>query len=129
MGNTLSNGIFPNLTVLLHHHIAARECQHNCLPRNPRKRKRSCNRRCNCEFMLEEIEQLSDQDFRNMFRMKRTSFDKLYSAIEPLLYTPNYMMACQSSSYCISKLTKLYFTLRQLAGGSYLDICVAYGVS
>jgi hypothetical protein len=114
MGNTLLTGIFPNLTVLLHHHIAPGEC----LPRNPRKRKRSCNRRCNCEFILEEIKQLSDQDFRKMFRMKRSSFYKLYSAIEPLLYAPNNLMACQSSGSCISKLTKLYCTLRWLAGGS-----------
>ena len=125
MGNTLSTGIFPNLTVLLHHHIVAGECR----PENPRKRKRSCNRRRNREFILEEIKQLSDQDFRKMFRMKRSSFDKLYSAIQPLLYTPNNSMACRSSGSCISKLTKLYCTLRWLAGGSYLDICVAYGVS
>ena len=72
---------------------------------------------------------MSDQDFRKMFRMKRSSFYELYSAIEPLLYAPNNLMACQSSGSCISKLTKLYCTLRWLSGGSYLDICVAYGVS
>jgi hypothetical protein len=125
MGNTLLTVILPNLTVVLHHYTVAGES----LPKNPRKRKRSCNWRRNREFILEEIEQLSDQGFRKMFRMKRSSFDKLFSAIEPLLYTPNNLMACRSSGSCISKLAKLYCTLRWLAGGSYLDICVAYGVS
>jgi hypothetical protein len=61
--------------------------------------------------------------------MKRSSFDKLYLAIESLLYTPNNSMARRSSGSSISKLTKLYCTLRWLADGSYLDICIAYGVS
>ncbi len=64
-----------------------------------------------------------------MFRMKRSSFDELYLAIESLLYTPNNSMARRSSGSSISKLTKLYCTLRWLADGSYLDICIAYGVS
>jgi hypothetical protein len=32
---------------------------------------------------------MSDLAFRKMFRMKRSSFDELYLAIESLLYTPN----------------------------------------
>jgi hypothetical protein len=60
MGNTLLTGIFPDLTVLLHHHVLAEE-HLRCDPqKNPRKRKRSCNKRRNHQFMLEEINQLSD---------------------------------------------------------------------
>ncbi len=64
-----------------------------------------------------------------MFRMKRDSFEKLYNTLEPLLYAPNEAMAQRSSGSTVSKKTKLYCTLRWLAGGSNLDICLAYGVS
>jgi hypothetical protein len=101
MGNTLITGIFPNLTVLLNHHMITEEHLRHCSQKNPRKRKRSSNRRHNRQFILYEIDELSDLDFRKMLRMKRKSFNKLYSAVEPLLYTTN----------------------------NYLDICIAYGVS
>jgi hypothetical protein len=61
--------------------------------------------------------------------MNRDSFEKLYQTFEPLLYTPNAAMTCQSSGSIVTKKTKLYCSLRWLAGGSYLDICIAYGVS
>jgi hypothetical protein len=64
-----------------------------------------------------------------MFRMRRDSFEKLYRTLEPLLYTPNAAMARQSSGSIVWKKTKLYCTLRWLAGGAYRDICIAYGVS
>jgi hypothetical protein len=64
-----------------------------------------------------------------MFRMRKNSFEKLYRTLEPLLYTPNAAMVRRSSGSIISKKNKLYCTLRWLAGGSYLDICIAYGVS
>jgi hypothetical protein len=34
-----------------------------------RKRKRSCNRRCNRSFMLDEIDHLTELEFQEMFRM------------------------------------------------------------
>jgi hypothetical protein len=38
-------------------------------------------------------------------------------------------MAQRSLRSTVSKKNKLYCTLRWLAGGSYLDICLACGVS
>jgi hypothetical protein len=64
-----------------------------------------------------------------MFRMKRDRFEKLYNTLEPLPYAPNEAMAQRSLGSMASNKTKLYCTLRKLAGGSYLDICLAYGVS
>ena len=92
MGNTLVTGVFPNLIVLLNHHIITEEHLRHHPQKNPRKRKRSSNRRCNRQFILDEIDELSDADFRKMFSMKRSSFNKLYSAVEPLLCTCNNSM-------------------------------------
>jgi hypothetical protein len=128
MGNKPSTGLFSNLSVLLHHHLLTEEL-HFYQSSGARKRKRTPNRRRNRQFILDEINELSDVDFRKMFRMNRSSFEKLLATIEPLLYTPNVAMARRSSGSTISKQTKLYCTLRWLSGGSYLDICIAYGVS
>jgi hypothetical protein len=84
--------------------------------------------KCNRSFILDEIDHLTELELRKLF-MRRDNFKKLYRNLEPLLYTPNIAMARQSSGSIVSKKTKLYCTLRWLAGGSYLDICVVYGVS
>ena len=41
----------------------------------------------------------------------------------------NEEMAIRSSGSSITNRTKLYVTLRWLAGGSYLDLCFAWGLS
>jgi hypothetical protein len=61
--------------------------------------------------------------------MKRDSFEKLYNTLELQLYAPNEVMAKRSSGSSVSKKTKLYCSLRWLAGGSYLYIYLAFGVS
>jgi hypothetical protein len=90
---------------------------------------RRSNRKCNRSFLLNEIDHLTELGFRKMFRMRSDSFEKLYRTLEPLLYTPNAAMARRSSGSIVLKNSKLYCTLRWLAGGSYLNICIAYGVS
>lgn len=96
MGNKPSTGLFSNLSVLLHHHLLTEEL-HFYQSSGARKRKRTPNRRRNRQFLLDEINELSDVDFRKMFRMNRSSFEKLLATIEPLLYTPNVAMARRSS--------------------------------
>ena len=64
-----------------------------------------------------------------MFRMNRRGFENLLRLISPILHDADEAMATLSSGSKISNRTKLYATLRWLAGGSYLDICFAWGVS
>ena len=127
MGNILATSIWPDTAISLHSLLLLEEQQ--CQGTRSRKRRRRSNRRRNRNFILNEIDNLTELEFRKMFRMRRDSFDKLYRTLEPLLYTPNAAMARRSSGSIVSKKTKLYCTLRWLAGGSYLDICIAYGVS
>lgn len=72
---------------------------------------------------------MNDLEFQKMFRMKRDSFEKLYNTLELQLYASNEAMAKRSSGSTVSKKTKLYCSLRWLAGGSYLYIYLAFGVS
>ena len=127
MGNILSTSIWPDMAISLHSLLLLEEQQ--CHGGRGRKRKRRSNRKHNRGFILHEIDHLTELEFRKMFRMRRNSFEKLYRTLEPLLYTPNAAMARRSSGSIISKKNKLYCTLRWLAGGSYLDIYIAYGVS
>mmetsp|Transcript_27898 Transcript_27898/g.38425 ORF Transcript_27898/g.38425 Transcript_27898/m.38425 type:complete len:142 (-) Transcript_27898:279-704(-) len=63
-----------------------------------------------------------------MFRITRGGFEELLALISPFMHdTDEY--AIYSSGSSISKRTKLYVTLRWLAGGSYLDICFAWGIA
>lgn len=78
---------------------------------------------------LVEMDKLSEEDFSRMFRMSRTGFNGLLTLIEPFLPVTDVGMAELSSGSAISNSTKLAVTLRWLAGGSYLDICFAWGVS
>jgi hypothetical protein len=86
--------------------------EQQCLGTRSRKRKRRSNRKHNRSFILNEIYHLTELELRKMFRMRRDSFEKLYGTLEPLFYTPNAAMARQSSGSIVSKITKLYCTLR-----------------
>lgn len=88
------------------------------------------NRNRNRGYALEEVKHLSEKDFKKMFRMKRLSFRKLLNFITPHMPTEgNQKFAELSSGSPITNETKLYCALRWLAGGSYLDIIFAFGVS
>jgi hypothetical protein len=65
-------------------------------------------KRHNHHCMLRKIDQLSGVDFWKIFRMSRSSFDKIYTTTEPLLFTPNTSMARQSLGSSISKKALLY---------------------
>ncbi len=122
MGNILSTSIWPDMAISLHSLLLLEEWQ--CHGARGRKRKRRSNRKCNRSFILNEIDHLTELEFGKMFRMRRDSFEKLYRTLETLLYTPNAAMSWWSSGSIISKKTKLYCTLRWLAGGSYLTFAL-----
>lgn len=75
---------------------------------------------------MEEMEQLSDVEFKKMFRMTREGFSSLLEILGPFMYEADEEMARRSSGSSISKRMKLFCTLRWLAGGSYLDITFAF---
>jgi hypothetical protein len=62
---------------------------------------------------------LSDRFFRRLYRMARLVFNRLLTALESFDYRNTRP----------SLVAKLSMTLRYLAGGSYLDICVSHGVA
>eukprot|EP01036_Dinobryon_divergens_P029172 gene29172-38236_t len=102
----------------------------NISPPNLRQNRRSSgNRHRNRGFALIEVTHLSDSSFATMFRMSRAGFEELFNLIAPFMHDTNEHMAGVSAGSAISKRTKLYATLRWLAGGSYLDICFAWGLS
>jgi hypothetical protein len=103
------------MAISLHSLLLLEEQQ--CHGTRSRKRKRSSNRKRNRSFILNEIDHLSELEFRKMLRMRRESFEKLYRTLEPFLYTPNAAMARQSSGSFVSKKTKLYCNLMSDAGG------------
>lgn len=89
------------------------------------------NRRRNRDYGLEEMEAMSERDFRKMFRMSRSAFNVLHDKIredldERMKLQRKY--AINSSGSEISSRTRLAATLRWLAGGSYLEICFEFGI-
>lgn len=96
--------------------------------RKKRKRMKNRWRKMPCHS-LEEVENISETTFQAMFRMSRQAFEKLYEKVSPLMYDTDEEMARRSSGAAILKKTKLYVTLRWLAGGSYLDLCFKWGTS
>lgn len=94
-----------------------------------RGRKFVRNRHRDREYALEEVNNLTENEFSKIFRLSRVGFSELLSLIEPFMHDADEVMAKRSSGTAISKRTKLYATLRYLAGGSYLDICFAWGLA
>lgn len=91
-------------------------------------RKKKVRRTYFREFGLLVMGQLTDDEFKRMFRMSRFSFDILCNAIAIDL-SVDILQACRSSGSEISVKTRLACTLRYLAGGSHLDIAALFGVS
>jgi len=87
------------------------------------------NRHRDRGYALREVTYLSDSMFASMFRLSREGFEELLTLLTPFMYESRVLMAKASSGSNISLRTKLYVTLRWLAGGSYLDICFAWGIS
>jgi hypothetical protein len=61
--------------------------------------------------------------------MSRVAFNSLLDLITPFLHNTKEEMRRKSSSSFISNETKLYTMLRWLAGGSFINICFAWGIS
>ena len=83
-------------------------------------------------YAINEMNLMSDKDFKKMFRLKRRAFYYLLSlikkhispsksAVDPIYY--------HETLTPIPEQVRLAVTLRWLAGGSYLDICFAFGIS
>jgi hypothetical protein len=71
---------------------------------------------------------LSDGDFRRVFRMPRHTFSSLLSLIYPdLERVPG--MASRSSGGRVEPEIRLALTLRQLPGASYQDAMMLFGIS
>jgi hypothetical protein len=79
-------------------------------------------------YALEEMDRLEPALFKRMFRVDRASFDEVLERIEPYIKCRNEVKAINSSGAPIVLKTRLAVTLRWLAGGSYLDLCFAWGV-
>jgi hypothetical protein len=73
------------------------------------------------------MDALSDSAFRRMFRMSRISFHKLLDLIRSKI-SVNIQQAIIFSGSATSAEARLAVTIRWLAGGSYLDICLCYGL-
>ena len=63
-----------------------------------------------------------------MFRIDRATFIELEEQLDPTIKR-NELKATQSSGSFIPTTTRLAVTLRWLAGGSYLDLCFAWGIA
>jgi hypothetical protein len=81
-------------------------------------------------YALEEMEYLSDSLFKRMFRLTRNAFNFLLEKLRPAIESkPSLNHIYHHKDREISPTTRLAATLRWLAGGSYLDICFAFGIS
>jgi len=64
-----------------------------------------------------------------MFRVNQVVFDVLLNKIAPYFANVNVTRAMNSSGSPIPLTTRLGVMLRWIAGGSYLDLCFAWGIS
>jgi hypothetical protein len=79
-------------------------------------------------YALEEFDHLPPTFFRAMFRMDRSAFEELEEEIRD--HMPFDMDGPLRNMYPpIPLRTRLAVTLRFLAGGIYIDICFAWGIS
>ncbi len=134
MGNIQSNraymGVLDSLLLWIEQEQAEQATEEAELRRRHDSwRERQRNRQRDRGYALRETEFLSSKTFSRMFRMSRDSFEKLLDKVSPLLHDTDEVMAERSSGAVITKRTKLHANLRCLAGGSYLDICFAWGLA
>jgi len=87
------------------------------------------NRHRDRGYALTEVTYLSNTTYASMFRIGREGFENLLELISPFMHDTDEDKATASSGSSITKRTKLYATLRWLAGGSFHYICFAWGIS
>jgi hypothetical protein len=93
------------------------------------RRSRLGNRVRNRQHGLNEMESLSELEFKRMFRMTKHSFNNLEELIENHVRIRDIHQARRSSQSTITTRTRLACCLRWMAGGSYIDICFEFGVA
>ena len=103
------------------------------MPSEAKKRRRVSKRRIlytskHRGFALQLMEELDESQFQKMFRLSRHAFNCLVEKIKPIVGKSNGLRHNHDPSKVISPRTRLACTLRWLAGGSYIDICFAFGV-
>ena len=118
MGNLLYNSLVHDVVAALDAFCALEDER---LETYNGENQRHGNRRRNRHYALEEVQQLTDSEFMKMFRMNRAGFVALLELISPFLHEPYDEMAIASSGSPITQATRLYVTLRYLAGGSLLS--------
>jgi len=91
-------------------------------------RRKPANPHRNRGYAIEEFGRLTPALFKLMFRVTRDMFDEILAKIEPQIKR-DATYAINSSGHPIATTTRLAVTLRWLAGGSYLDLCFAWGIS
>jgi hypothetical protein len=99
--------------------------------RRKRRTRKPRNMHRNRGFAIEEMNNLKLNQpavFKRMFRMDVASFDELVELLDPVLKKSERFSIISSGS-AISTETRLAVTLRWLAGGSYIDLCFAWGLS
>jgi hypothetical protein len=97
--------------------------------KRPYVRHKETNRSREHGFALNEMELLSDKEFTRMFRLNRSGFNHLLEKISPAISGKSLWNNHHHHQNEVPVKTKLAATLRWLAGGSYLDICFAFGIS
>jgi hypothetical protein len=89
------------------------------------------HRHRNRGFAVEEFTEIKLHEpatFERMFRMDGASFDELVELLEPMIARDE-SQATYASGSPISTTTRLAVTMRWLSGGSYIDLCFAWGVA
>jgi hypothetical protein len=127
MGNVTSRPEFPVILEATNRWLQQKH-QRNVSSGRTGGRERG-NRHRNRGYALREVEFLRDSEFAKHFRMTRAGFEQLLVLVEPFLHDTDERMAQISSGFMVTKRTKLYTTLRWLAGGSYIDICFGWALS
>ena len=96
---------------------------------NSLSNRRAAPRHRNRGYALEEMEHLSDKEFQRMFRLNRRAFYWLLSKIHHDISPAASLRQRVQLERNISATTKLAVMMRWLGGGSYLDICFAFGIA
>ena len=105
-----------------------RQASKNARSRIKQRRMRASNRQFNRGHGIQVMNEMTEDEFQQHFRMPRELFDELQAIIEADI-SKDPEMGRRSSGSGINAQTRLAVTLRFLAGGSHLDISALYGIS
>jgi hypothetical protein len=89
----------------------------------------SRNIRRNRGFAIDQMDWLDENTIKQMIRVDRATVDEILDTMSPHLDERKAHYAINSSGSAISNKTLLAITLHWLVGGSYVDLCFAWGVA